>query len=111
MPVNDPRSNLAGSPEEQQIVLKTLRELLQTIGSANDAEDHGYREDADRMRKNSCEAIRSLVNDHPFLGELFPKIHRELDTQHILGFGWAELSDGVEVHLKAPVNGQEDGQF
>lgn len=95
---------LARMREERQVVLRTLRDLLETIGSANDAEDHGYVEDADRMRKDSCEAIRGLMAEHAFLAGLFPKLQWELDTQHILGFGWAELYDGVDVHLKAPVD-------
>ena len=86
--------------EQQQAVLRTLRDLLETIGNANDAEDHGYGEEAIRMRNDSCEAIRGLLADHVFLGEFFPKLQRELDTQHILGFGWSDLYDGVEAHLR-----------
>ncbi len=91
--------------EEQRAVLRTLRDLLETIGSANDAEDHGYGEEAERMRKDSCDVIRGLMAEHAFLAELFPKLQWELDTQHILGFGWAEFYDGVDAHLKASVNG------
>jgi hypothetical protein len=80
------RSSPAGMLEERQAVLRTLRDLLETIGSANDAEDHGYGEDAEQMRKDSCEAIRGLLREHAFLAELFPKLQWELDTQHILGF-------------------------
>jgi hypothetical protein len=90
----------SGMPEERRDVLRSLVGLLSTIGSANDAEDHGYREDAERMRNDSCEAIRGLMAEHPFLAEFFPKLQGELDTQHILGFGWAELYDGVDAHLK-----------
>jgi hypothetical protein len=86
--------------EEQLNVLRTLRGLLETIGSANDAEDHGYVEDADRMRKDSCEAIQGLITQHVFLAELFPKLQWELETQHILVFGWAELYDGVNAYLE-----------
>jgi len=88
-------------PEERRVVLRTLRGLLSTLGSANDAEDHGYREDAERMRKDSCETIRGLLDEHAFLAELFPKLQWELDTQHILGFGWAELYDRVDARLQA----------
>ncbi len=95
--------------EGQQAILRTLRDLLETIGSANDAEDHGYGEEAIRMRNDSCEAIWGLLTEHAFLTELFPKLRWELDTQHILGFGWAELCDGVEAHLEVPVNGQGGG--
>jgi hypothetical protein len=95
--------------EEQLCVLRTLCGLLETIGSANDAEDHGYAEDADRMRKDSCTAIQGLITQHVFLAELFPKLQWELDTQHVLVFGWAELYDGVNAHLKVSVNERETG--
>lgn len=96
-------------PDERKAILSTLRDLLETIGSANDAEDHGYTEDADRMRKDSCEAIRGLMAEHAFLAEIFPKLQWELDTQHILVFGWAELYDGVNAHLKVSVNERGNG--
>ena len=86
--------------QERQIILRTLRDLLRSIGSANDAEDHGYKEDAQRMRKDSSEAIRGLISEHAFLAEIFPKLPWELETQHILGFGWAELYDRVDANLK-----------
>ena len=95
--------------EERKVILSTLRDLLETIGSANDAEDHGYIEDADRMRKDSCEAIQGLITQHVFLTELFPKLQWELDTQHILVFGWAELYDGVNAHLKVSVKEHRNG--
>lgn len=85
--------------EEQRDILNTLRKLLEMIGSANDAEDHGYVEDAARMRHESCETIRELLMEHGFLSELFPKLQWELDTGHILGFGWAELYHSVDEQL------------
>jgi hypothetical protein len=89
----------SGMGEEQRVILRALRDLLRVIGSANDAEDHGYLEDAERMRKDSCAAIQDLIMQHPFLLELFPRLQWELDTQHILGFGWAVLCDGVDAYL------------
>jgi hypothetical protein len=86
-------------PEQQRLILRVLRGLLVTIGSANDAEDHGYREDARQMREDSCEAIRGLMAQHAFLGELFPTLKGELDSQHILGFGWSNLCDELEKYL------------
>jgi hypothetical protein len=94
---------------ERRVILSALRDLLGAIGSANDAEDHGYIEDADRMRKDSCEAIQGLITKHVFLAELLPKLQWELETQHILGFGWAELCDGVDAYLKVSVNEHRDG--
>lgn len=81
---------------QRRAVLTSLRALLETIGSANDAEDHGYRADAGQMREDSCEAIRGLLAEHAFLKEILPSLQSELDTRHILGFGWASLCDGLD---------------
>jgi len=72
---------------------------LQRIGSANDAEDHGYRQDAQRMRRDACAALQALLVGHPFLGALVPRLRQELDSGHILGFGWSVLLDDIERHL------------
>jgi GNAT superfamily N-acetyltransferase len=93
------RRELAVASEEQRATLGVLRVLLRTIGSANDAEDHGYNDDAIRMRENSCAAIRSLAADHAFLTDLLPKLQWELDSEHILGVGWAELYEAVDANL------------
>jgi hypothetical protein len=84
--------------EEQRLALRILQSLLVTIGSANDAEDHGYHEDARQMREDSCEAIQGLMAQHAFLGELFPTLQWELDSRHILGFGWSNLCDQLEKY-------------
>jgi hypothetical protein len=55
--------------------------------------DHGYLEDAGQMRKDSCEAIRSLMAEHVFLRELFPTLLGGLDSGRILLF----------IHLVEPV--------
>ncbi len=71
-----------------------------TIGSANDAQDHGSGEEAERMRQVSCDGIRRLMAQHAFLRELLPGLQAALDSGHILGFGWAQLSDRVDALLK-----------
>jgi len=86
----------ASLPEDRRAVLNSLRSWLRTIGSANDAEDHGYLTDARQMRKDSCEAIRGLMAEHAFLAEIFPKLQAELDSEHFLGFGWSNLCDEAE---------------
>jgi hypothetical protein len=86
---------------QQRRVLSEVTELLYRIGSANDAEDHNYKEDAERMRREACESLRELLEEHPFLNDLLPGLYRELDTGHILGFGWSQLLDEIEVHLSA----------
>jgi hypothetical protein len=85
--------------EPQREVLETLRRLLWTIGSANDAQDHGSGDEAEVMRKRSCEAIRTLMAEHPFLAELFPKLQWQVESGHILGFGWSVLVDQLEAHV------------
>jgi hypothetical protein len=84
--------------EEQRLALRILQGLLVTIGSANDAEDHGYHEDARQMRDDSCEAIQGLMAQHAFLWELLPTLQWELDSRHILGFGWLNLCDELEKY-------------
>ena len=48
------------------------------------------------MRKDSCDGIRGLLAQHAFLVELLPTLQAELDSGHILGFGWAYLCSQVE---------------
>lgn len=85
--------------DERRLVLAHLQSLLSAIGSANDAEDHGYGEAAASMREDSCEAIRGLIAEHPFLEEALPDVRRELDTGHVFGFGWADLYRAAEALL------------
>lgn len=72
---------------------------LHRIGSANDAEDHGYSDAAKLLRRDACQALRALLDEHPSLSELLPELRQELDTGHILGFGWSDLLDRVEARL------------
>ena len=104
--IHEPGSNQS---EKQQAALHLLLGLLSTIGSANDAEDHHYLDDARRMREESCESIKNLMEQHPFLAELFPTLQWELDSQHILGFGWSNLYHEVENRLNILQNRPEGG--
>ena len=94
--MNGIEESLHGMTGDQQAVLSTLHDLLRSFGSANDAEDHGYHEAAGRMRADSSESIRGLLVEHAFLRELLPALAGELDSGHILGFGWLDLCDQVE---------------
>ena len=87
-------------PKQREILAEAARHL-HALGSANDAEDHGYHEDARRMRADACTALRELLEQHPFLGELLPSLREELDSGHILGFGWSTLLDALEAYLSA----------
>ena len=93
--------------EEQQAVLHLLLGLLSVIGSANDAEDHHYLDEARRMREESCESIRNLMQQHAFLAVFLPELQWEMDSQHILVFGWSNLYHEVESRLKILQNGGE----
>jgi hypothetical protein len=86
--------------ELQREVLMELGSLLSTMGSANDAEDHGYCDDAERMRQESCDAMQRLLTDHAFLGTLIPNLEEEMKTGHIFNFGWSNLRQQVETALQ-----------
>ena len=86
--------------EEKKAVLNQILILLRTIGSANDAEDHGYRIDAERMRSESCESLQKLMVEHEYLSIFLPTLQAELESKRILWVSWAELSAVVEGKLK-----------
>ena len=86
--------------EEDRTALVLLRHLCETIGSANDADDHGYSGDARRMREDSAASIRNLAAQHPFLAERLPALERELETGHIFGFGWGDIYNAATALLK-----------
>jgi hypothetical protein len=85
--------------EERLAVLASLRSFLWTIGSANDAQDHGSVDEAERMRRSACEDIGGPMAEHAFLMEMFPKLEWELESGHILGFGWSSLSDDLDAYV------------
>ena len=85
--------------DEDRTALRLLQHFCYTVGSANDAEDHGYGEEAKRMREESCESIRNLVNQTPFLLEHFPGVKEELDTWRFLAFGWSSIAREAEALL------------
>ena len=86
--------------EEDRTALVLLQHLCATIGSANDADDHGYADDARRMREDACESIRNLAAQHPFLAARIPTLERELETGHIFGFGWGDIYNAADALLK-----------
>jgi hypothetical protein len=95
------------SKEDRRRVLAELREWLWTLGTANDAQDRGCAQEAEVLRRDSCEGIRTLMAKHPFLMELLPGLQRALDSGHILGVGWSTLSDRLDEHVTAL--GKEQG--
>ena len=98
--MTDPAKTPAGPDDERRVVLLALQAFMASIGSANDAEDHGYLSEAERIRTESCAAVRDLIAEHPFLEELLPRLLWELDSGHILGFGWAEIGREAGAFLE-----------
>ncbi len=90
--------------EEDRTALVLLRHLCATIGSANDADDHGYSDDARRMREESVESIRNLAAQHPFISERFPTLERDIETGRIFIFAWSEICNAASALL----NGSSD---
>jgi hypothetical protein len=88
--------------EEQLEVLRTLQNLLRMFGDANDAEDHNFSEFAEQERRDAGASIRELMDQHDFLLKLLPTLQNELQSRHILTFGWAQLYDNIDEYLQAP---------
>ena len=79
----------ASIDEEQRDILSTLQMHLGMFGDANDAEDHDFLADAEQERKDACASIQELISRHTFLVDLLPTLQDELDSGHIMTFGWS----------------------
>ena len=75
----------------QLAVLEEVSSHLHDIGSANDAEDHGYVDDARQMRAAAAEALLALLEAQPFLEAALPGFRAEIESGHIYGHVWSEL--------------------
>ncbi len=89
----------ASMVEEKRAVLTTLQNLLRLFGDANDAEDHGFPEAAQQERSDAHEGIQKLIAEHSFISDLLPSLQKELESEHILTFGWAEFYEAIDVYL------------
>ncbi|MCZ7649980.1 MAG: hypothetical protein M5U13_01970 [Thermoanaerobaculia bacterium] len=85
--------------------LERLSTLLWLFGSANDAQDRSYLDEAGDLRRRAADGIRDLLAERPHLAERFPTLARELESGHIEGFGWSNLLDAVERELAAARGG------
>jgi len=85
--------------------LERLSALLWLFGTANDAQDRNYIDEAGDLRRRAAGGIRELVEEYPELTELFPTLARELESGHIEGFGWSNLLGAVERELAAARGG------
>ena len=98
--MNESGTNAEHFGEADRTALLLLRRLCAAFGSANDADDHGYADDARRMREDAAESIRNLAAQHPFLATHIPTLERELETGHIFDFGWANIYNAAGALLK-----------
>lgn len=92
---------------ERQI-LQALLHHLTALGDANDAEDHGYDADAQRIRQAAREGILSLLQQEGFMSELFPNLEGDLSTQFLYDVGWLEYRNAITARLQAIPS--EDGK-
>lgn len=81
--------------------LERLSTLLWLFGTANDAQDRNFLEEAGDLRLRGGEGIRELLAEHPELAGRIPSLAWELESGHIEGFGWSNLLDAVERELAA----------
>ncbi len=88
-------------PSQESEILQTLNHYLTEFGNANDAEDHGYASDAQRIRQGARESISNLLQENPFLSVLFPNLEQALSTQALFDFGWSSYCDSVSARLQA----------
>jgi gamma-glutamyl phosphate reductase len=86
---------------QRQKILTRVAMHLHAIGSANDAEDHNFLEDATRMRSEACTALNAVLAEHQFLEDLLPSLRSELETGTILWVGWSLLLERIESLLSS----------
>jgi len=91
--------------DQQRTALVFLSCFLGQIGSANDAEDHGYRDDARRMQEESCDNIERLLQDAPFLAELFPRLEAQVKDKSLFIVEWAIIQRKIDALLTLPTAG------
>ena len=82
-------------PTDLDAILAEIQLHLHKIGSANDAENHQYTEDAGRMRSEASVSLHLLIEQNPILKDFLPTLLTELNTGHIFGFGWSMLLDQI----------------
>jgi hypothetical protein len=81
--------------------LAALIAQLSELGSANDAENHGYSDEADEIRSEAFAEIRKLLDTHPAICEVLPDIRAFLDDGSLAHFGWATQREHAQAYLDA----------
>lgn len=101
MPDENGEDGLPALDDGQREALRELVAWLRSTGSANDAEDHGYLEDARRMRAEACDAVSSVLRDHRFVAEMLPGLAEDLDSGRLLTTGWPGHVARIEALLRS----------
>lgn len=94
-------SEARGVTAEEYAALVRVLALLESMGSANDAEDHGYLESAEHLRGEALEGIRTITAECPAVTDALPGLAAELGSGHVLGLGWADLAAQVRAYIRA----------
>lgn len=81
---------------DEETVLQEVIRQLHKIGSANDAEDHHYLAEAQRMRAEALAALRDILRENEFLARRSPDLPRMLDTDQLFTVGWWQILKGLE---------------
>lgn len=83
----------------QREAMLNLERLLWEIGSANDAEDHMYHAEAERIRAEACQSIERVLDDNPDMDTLIPSLRQEIASGRIWGIGWNDLAQLIRQFL------------
>lgn len=75
--------------------LEEARRLVTLFGVANDAYDHGSTEEAAELRERATSGLRAIVDQHPSLLELLPRLPGMLD-RGLLTFTWPTVLEAIE---------------
>jgi len=85
--------------DERRKPFANLITQLSQLGSANDAADRGYSDEAERMREKAFAEIRELLDAHPTISDVLPELRAQLDDGSLAYFGWATQIDRAQRYL------------
>jgi hypothetical protein len=87
------------SDDELSEPFTRLIEQLRKLGSANDAEDHGYDKDANDLRDEAFTSIRELMDRYPRIGEVLGDLARQVTDRTLADCSWSIQRDRAQAYL------------
>jgi hypothetical protein len=75
--------------------LEEARRLVTLFGVANDAYDHGSRDEAQRLHDEATRGLRAIVAKRPSLLDWLPRLPEMLD-EGLLVYAWPTVLRGIE---------------